>query len=76
MSCKMATTIQISDEVKVFLDKMRLIERESYNDIIEFMIEDSLELNAKTKTEIEKAIADVEAGRTVSHEEVKKRLGL
>lgn len=72
----MATTIQISDKVKVFLDEMRLLERESYNDIIEFMIEDNLEMNEKTKLEIEEARADMKAGRTVSHDEVKRRLGL
>lgn len=72
----MATTIQISDNVKMFLDKLRLIERESYNDVIEFMIEDNLELNEKTRLEIEKARAEVKAGRTISHNEVKRRLGL
>ena len=72
----MATTIQISDDVKLFLDKLRLIERESYNDVIEFMIEDNLELNEKTRLEIEEARADIKAGRVVSHNEVKKRLGL
>jgi predicted transcriptional regulator len=72
----MVTTIQISDDVKAFLDKVRLVERESYNDILEFIIEDSLELNEKTKREIMVAKEDVKAGRTISHEEVKKRLGL
>lgn len=72
----MATTIQISDDVKLFLDKLRLIERESYNDIIEFMIEDNLELNEKTRLEIKEAKADMKAGRIVSHNEVKRRLGL
>ena len=72
----MATTIQISDKVKIFLDRMRLIERESYNDIIEFMIEDSLELNEKTRIEIEEAKEDVKTDRNISHEEMKRRLGL
>jgi len=72
----MATTIQISDSVKTFLDKARLMNRESYNDVIEFMIEDSLELNAKTKKEIEVARTDVAEGRTISHEDAMKRLGL
>jgi len=68
----MATTIQISDEVKQILDKMKIFERETYNEIIENMIEDNLELNEKTKQEIEEA----RKGKTVSHEEVRKRLGL
>ena len=72
----MATTIQISDSVKLFLDKLRLIKRESYNDIIEFMIEDSLELNEKTRLEVEEAMSDIKAGKTISHEDAMKRLSL
>jgi len=68
----MSTTIQISDEVKAVLDKMKIYERETYNDILENMIEDNLELNEKTKAEIEEA----RKGKSISHEEVKKRLGL
>ena len=72
----MATTIQISDEVKEYLDKFRIMNRESYNNVIEFMIEDSLELNEKTRLEIEAARKDIGAGKTISHEEAMKRLGL
>lgn len=72
----MPTTIQISDNVKIVLDRMKIIERETYNDIIERMIEDDLELNEKTKIEIEEARKRVKAGKFITHEEVKKRLGL
>jgi len=68
----MPTTIQISDNVKSILDKMKMIERESYNEVIERMIEDDLELNEKTKKEIEEA----RRGKSISHAEVKKRFGL
>ncbi len=68
----MATTIQVSDNVKIVLDRMKMMERETYNDIIERMIEDDLELNEKTKKEIEEA----KKGKNISHVEVKKRLGL
>jgi predicted CopG family antitoxin len=68
----MPTTIQISDNVKKILDKMKLLERETYNDIIERMIEDDIELNEKTKKEIELRRKE----KSVSHDEVKKRLGL
>ena len=40
------------------------------------MIEDNLELNQKTKDEIEEARKQIKAGKLVSHEEVKKRYGL
>jgi len=68
----MPTTIQISDNIKKILDKMKMFERETYNEIIERMIEDDLELNEKTKKEIEEA----RKGKSISHEEVKKLLGL
>ena len=68
----MPTTIQISDNVKQRLDKMKIFERETYNGVIENMIEDNLELNDKTKKEIEEA----RKGRTFSHEEVGKMLDL
>ena len=68
----MPTTIQISDNVKLVLDKMKMMERETYNEVIERMIEDDLELNEKTKREVEEA----RKGKSISHAEVKKRLGL
>lgn len=68
----MPTTIQISDNVKATLDRMKMMERESYNEVIERMIEDDLELNAKTKAEIEEA----RKGKSTSHMDVKKRFGL
>jgi len=68
----METTIRLSNRVKAQLDKMKLIERESYNDIIEFLIEDHLEVNEKTKRELAKARKE----KSFSHEEVEKRLGL
>ena len=72
----MPTTIQISDDVKVFLDKMRFMERETYNDVLEFMIEDNLELNEKTKLEIEQAKKRISKGNKISHDQAKKRLGI
>ncbi|MEK6934729.1 MAG: hypothetical protein AABW46_02515 [Nanoarchaeota archaeon] len=67
----MSTTIQISNQVKQKLDKMKMMERETYNEVIERMIEDDLELSEATKKEIEAA----RKGKGISHEEVKKRLG-
>ena len=72
----MSTTIQISDEVKKNLDKMKIFERETYNEILEVMIEDSLELSDEMKKEIEEARMEIKKGQVVSHEEVKRRLGL
>ena len=72
----MSTTIQISDNVKKVLDRMKMIERETYNDVIERMIEDDLELNEKTKIEIEDARKRIKAGKFITQEDARKRLGL
>ena len=72
----MSTTVQISDNVKLVLDRMKMIERETYNDVIERMIEDDLELNEKTKIEIEEARKRIKAGKFITNEEAKKRFGL
>ncbi len=69
----MPTTIQITDKVKSILDKMKMLERETYNDVIERMIEDDMELNEKTKKELEERRKSKDF---ISHQEVKKRLGL
>ena len=55
---------------------MKMFERETYNEVIENMLEYNLELNEKTKKEIELARKRVKSGDFISHEEVGKRLGL
>jgi predicted CopG family antitoxin len=69
----METTIRISGNVKATLDRMKIFERESYNEIIERMIEDDLELNERTKKEIEERRKNPQL---TSHEDARKRLGL
>jgi predicted CopG family antitoxin len=68
----MATTIQISDDVKNVLDKMRIFQRETYNEVILNMIEDSMRINENTAKELEKAKKE----KSISHEKVKQALGL
>lgn len=72
----MYTTIQISNELKKLLEKMKLYERETYDSVIERLVEDELELSEETKKEIETALKEVKAGRYVTHEEAKKKLGI
>ncbi len=69
----MATTIQISDNIKQVLDRMKIFERESYNEVIERMVEDDLELNQKTKLEIEAAKKRIASGKFLTQEQVEKR---
>lgn len=68
----MPTTIQISNEVKIFLDRMKIFERETYNELIMNMIEDNMRVNEKTARELD--LARKEKG--ISHEKVKQMLGL
>jgi predicted transcriptional regulator len=72
----MATTIQISDDVKKTLDKMRVFERETYNEVIENMIEDQMEINEKTKKDLDEAKKRIDGGKFVPLEEVEKKYGL
>ncbi|MFA4960668.1 MAG: hypothetical protein WC548_03305 [Candidatus Pacearchaeota archaeon] len=72
----MATTIQISDKIKMILDRKKMIERETYNDVIERMLEDEVEVNEQTKKEIEEAMKRVKSGKFLTQEEVEKKLGI
>ena len=69
----METTIKVSSDVKNHLDKMKVFERETYNDVLEFLIEDHLELNSKTKKEIEER---KKTPNLISHEEAGRILDL
>lgn len=68
----MPTTIQISDNVRNILEKMKMLERETYNDVLVRMIEDDQKLSKQTILDLEKARKDT---KIFSHEEAKKRLG-
>ena len=72
----MATTIQISDNVKTMLDRMKIMERETYNDVIEVLIEDNLELSAETKENLEIARKQIKEGKFFTQEQIEKELGL
>jgi len=71
----MSTTIQISNEMRDQLNCLKLFRRETYNDVIERILEDMQELNKKTKKEIEQSIKEIESGHYKTHEEVRKELG-
>lgn len=72
----MATTIQVSEKLQNELNKKKIFDRETYEEVIWDLIEDSMELSKETKKEIEQARADIKAGKFHTHEQVKKRLGL
>lgn len=72
----MATTIQVSEQLVEALKKRKQYDKESYEEIIWDLVEDSMELNEETKKEIEQARTDIKSGKFYTHEQVKKKLGL
>ena len=69
------TTIQLSQETKKALEGMKPHPRESYEEVLERLLEDLQELNEQTKKEIEQAIRDIKAGRYRTHQQLKDELG-
>jgi len=72
----MATTIQISEELQGELKNKRLYEKETYEEVIWNLLEDTKELSEETKKAIKEAEEDYKAGRTITHEQLKKELGI
>ena len=72
----MATTIQISEKLQKELVKKKLFDRESYEEVIWDLIEDTMELSEQTKKDIETSRAEFKAGKFSTLEQVKKELRL
>ncbi|MBI4447621.1 hypothetical protein HY643_01445 [Candidatus Woesearchaeota archaeon] len=72
----MATTIQVSEQLLGTLKKRKQYDKESYEEVIWDLVEDSMELNDETKRGVEQARADIKAGKFYTHAQVKKKLGL
>ena len=71
----MATTIQVREGVKEELKQLKMYERETYNDILERILEDFKELNEETKREVELARKEIARGKFKTHEDLKAGLG-
>ncbi len=72
----LATSIQISEGLKKELTKRKFFEKETYEEVIWDLVEDSQELSEETKKEIALARAEIKEGKFHSLSEVKKELGL
>lgn len=70
----MDTTIQVSKELLEKLKMMKMCTKESYEDIIWDLVEDRMELSKETKKNIAQSEKEIKEGKTVSLEEVKKRI--
>ena len=72
----MATTISISKELLSKLKERKKYDKESYEEVIWDILEDSMELSKETKKRIQKAEKDIEEGKVYSLENVKEELGI
>lgn len=72
----MDTTIQISKRLQQELLKRKFFNKETYEEIIWGIIEDTSELNEQTKKDIAEARAQIKAGKVHTLAKVKKELGL
>ncbi len=70
------TTIQISKDLLQELKSRKMYDKESHEDIIRDLLEDTMELSEQTLVNIRKSEADVKAGKVHTLKEVEKRLGM
>ena len=75
----METTIQVHRSLKSILEKLKVHPRESYEKVIERLIESGMDAEPLSEEEIkgiEDGLADIKAGRTYTTKELKKELGI
>jgi len=72
----MATTIQVSKELVKELKNRKLFDKETYEEIIWDLIEDTQELSEETKKELERSRKEIQEGKSYTVDQVKKELGL
>jgi len=70
------TTVQIKRDLKARLDRMKLYSRESYNDVLERILEDLEDISPAALRRYEEISKQVKAGKYKTHEQLKRELGL
>ena len=70
----MVTTIQITEELLEKLKIMKISEKESYENIIWDLLEDSMEISEETKKNIAKSEEDIRKGKVHRWDDVVKEL--
>ncbi len=71
----MDTTIQISNELLERLRNMKISNKESYENIIWDLVEDRLEFSKTTKKNIEQSQKEIKEKKTISLEQLKRKIG-
>jgi predicted CopG family antitoxin len=72
----MTTTINISEELAEELKSRKMYEKESDEEVIWGLLEDTMELSEQAKRNIAISIKEIKQGKVISHEQIKKKLGL
>ena len=70
----MATTIQITRELQNELMERKIIDSETYEEVIWDLIEDCMEISAETKKEIEQARKEIKEGKVYTLDQVKQEI--
>ena len=68
--------MQVSKELLNKLQSMKMHAKESYEELIWDLIEDRMEFSEETKRDIVESETEIREGKTVSLEEIKKKLGM
>ena len=72
----MVTTIQLSEDLKKELTQRKLFDKETYEEVIWDLIEDSLELSEETKKNIKISLKQIKEGKYKTLEQIEKEQGL
>ena len=72
----MATTIQISERLLKELKQKKIYDKESYEELIWDLLEDSKGLNEQTKRELEISRRQIKEGKVHTLESIEKEFGL
>ena len=72
----METTIQISKSLLNELKKRKFGDKESYENVIWDLLEDSMEISEETKKDLEEARKEFKQGKVKTLSQVKKELKL
>ena len=74
-----ASSIYIREDLKTQLDKLKRNPKESYNDVIERLVNltiDDEPLSAEAIRGLEEGLADIKKGNLISEENIRKKYGV
>jgi hypothetical protein len=72
----MATTIQVSEDLLERLKTMKISDKESYENIIWDLVEDSMEISEETRKNIAIAEKEIKEGKVHRWADVKRELNI